>query len=173
MAQRKGPRLEGRNGDIWSRFVSGWTQERIAQKYEISQQRVSTIINTIRAEIPEEERQHVRTAVIERLDIAVSEAFDIMRTPHYVVSNAGKIVHDIVEYATDGDGNFLLDEHGNPKAAKLAKLIDDTPRLQAAQAIVKIDAERRKLLGLDQPAKVEHSGGVKYEVVGVDLEDLQ
>lgn len=168
MAQRKGPRLEGRNGEIWSRYVSGWTQERIADEYKISQQRVSTIINKIRAEIPEEERQHVRTAVIERLDIAVAEAFDIMRTPHYVVSNAGKIVHDILEYARDAEGHYLLDEHGNPKAVEIAKLVDDAPRLQAAQAIVKIDAERRKLLGLDSPTKLEHSGGVKYEITGLD-----
>ncbi|WP_017602199.1 sigma factor-like helix-turn-helix DNA-binding protein [Nocardiopsis lucentensis] len=168
MAQRKGPRLEGRDGEIWQRYIAGWTQERIATEYKIGQQRVSQIIKKVRESIPEEERNQVRTAVIERLDIAVAEAFDIMRTPHYVVSNAGKIVHDIIEYARDDDGNYLLDDHGNPKATEIAKLIDDAPRLQAAQAIVKIDAERRKLPGLDSPTKLEHSGGVRYEITGLD-----
>ena len=145
-------RLEGRNGKIWQKHLAGWTQERIAEHHTISQQRVSEIIREVRASITEEERDDVRLTVIDRLDMAVAEAHDIMRTRHYVVSNNGQLV---------------CDEEGVP-------LRDDGPRLQAAQAIVKFDAERRKLLGLDAPAKTEHSGKVAtYHVTGVDLDALR
>jgi len=153
MAQNKGPRLEGRNGRIWARYLAGWTQQRIADECGISQQYVSEIIREVRDSIPEEQREHLVTTEVERLDRALAEAFDVMETPHYVV-NAGKIVHEITEYAQDDDGNVLLDDDGNPKAAKLAKLLDDGPRLQAVDRIVKIGAERRRLLGLDEPQEL-------------------
>lgn len=146
MAQRDGPRLDGRNGDIWRLYLSGWSQARIAEHHGIGQQRVSQILREVRESIPEQDRQNVRTTVVERLDTMIAEAHEIMRSHHYVVSNSGKIV---------------CDEDGHP-------LRDDGPRLQAAKAIVQFDAERRKLLGLDSPTKLEHSGGVKYEITGLD-----
>ena len=146
MAQRKGPRLEGRNGEIWQAYLSGWTQTRIAESHNLSQQHVSDIIREVRESIPEEDLADVRTTIVERLDTLIAEAHDVLRSHHYVVSNAGKIVYD---------------ENGQP-------LRDDGPRLAAAKAIVGFDAERRKLLGLDSPTKLEHSGGVKYEITGLD-----
>jgi len=153
MAKHTGPRLEGRNGAIWDHYLGGWTQERIAEQHGITQSRVSQIIQDVRDSIPDEERQALITTEVERLDRVLVEAFDVLDTPHYVV-NAGKIVHEITEYAQDDDGNVLLDEDGNPKAAKLAKLLDDGPRLQAVDRILKISAERRRLLGLDEPQEL-------------------
>ena len=151
MAQSDNERLEGRDGEIWTQYISCWSQERIAAYHGISQSRVSRIIKKVRQSIPEEERETVRNAVIERLDMLVAAAAEIMRSHHYVVSNSGKIVYD---------------EDGVP-------LRDDGPRLAAAKAIAQFDTERRKLLGLDAPAKQEISGGVKYELIGVDPEDLR
>jgi transcriptional regulator with XRE-family HTH domain len=173
MAQQKGIRLEGRNGEIWARHVAGWTQERIADEYDISQQRVSRIISEIRNSIPEEERKHLIALSAERLDRALAAAFDVLGREHYVV-NGGCIVHEIVEYARDDDGNYLLDKDERPKAAKLAKLIDDGPTLAAIDRIAKLDTEYRKLFGLDAPTKTEHSGEiVTYRIDGVDLDQLR
>ncbi len=38
--------------------------------------------------------------------------------------------------------------------------------------IKSVDAEKRKLLGMDAATKVESTATVRYEVAGVDLEDL-
>jgi hypothetical protein len=50
---------------------------------------------------------------------------------------------------------------------------DDGPVLSAIDRIVRISESRRKLLGLDQPAKTQVSGGVTYEVVGINPDDLK
>lgn len=151
MPQNDTERLDGRNGHIWQQHIAGWTQERIAEYHGISQSRVSKIIKKVRESIPEEERTAVRTAVIERLDLAIAEAFEVMATHHYVVSNSGKIVEG---------------PDGQP-------LRDNGPRLAAAKTIAHLDAERRKLLGLDAPAKQEISGKVAtYRIEGVNVDDL-
>jgi transposase len=66
-------------------------------------------------------------------------------------------------------------QHGAVVQLDGQPLPDDGPVLAAADRLLKIeDARRRKgerrarLLGLDAPQKVETSGQVRYEVVGVD-----
>lgn len=49
---------------------------------------------------------------------------------------------------------------------------DDSPRLQALDQLRKINESWRRLDGTDRPAKVEHSGGITYEIIGVDPQDL-
>ncbi|MFI1472047.1 hypothetical protein [Streptomyces wuyuanensis] len=58
-------------------------------------------------------------------------------------------------------------------------LEDDAPILMAVDRLVRIEESRRKngesrrkLLGLDAPVKAQVSGGVTYEIVGVDLGKL-
>jgi hypothetical protein len=46
------------------------------------------------------------------------------------------------------------------------------PVLAAYKEMRSIAESYRKLEGLDQPTKVEQTGTVKYEVVGVELPDL-
>lgn len=77
------------------------------------------------------------------------------------------------EHITVSNGHVILD----PRTEQ--PLSDDAPVLQAADRLVKIEdarrrnAERRaKLLGLDAEQKVNVSGAVRYEVVGVNPEDL-
>ncbi|GAB3115657.1 hypothetical protein GCM10027160_23320 [Streptomyces calidiresistens] len=168
MAQNKGPRLEGRNGEVWRRYLSGWTQERIAAEHGITQSRVSRIIAEVRESIPEEDRQAVATTVIERLDRVVAEATAILERDHPVV-HQGRIVHDIVEYVRDEDGNISIGEDGNPLAAKVARLVDDSPKLQALDRILKADDARRRLLGLDAPRQTELSGTVTTTTVEPEL----
>lgn len=69
-------------------------------------------------------------------------AEDIINGTHPVVSN-GKVFRD---------------------------LEDAGPKLAAINALVKLDAQESDLLGLKAPVKseVDLSGGVRYEVVGVD-----
>lgn len=85
-----------------------------------------------------------------RLDELYVTALDILERDHVTVSN----------------GRVMYDDEGNP-------LLDDGPKLAALRELRQIRESFRKLHGLDQPAKVEHSGGVSYEIVGVDPGDLR
>ena len=51
-------------------------------------------------------------------------------------------------------------------------LLDDEIKLRAVDRYLRTRESFRKLLGVDKPAKVEMSGAVRYEVVGVDPADL-
>lgn len=88
------------------------------------------------------------------LDALYAEALAILQRNHVTVSH-GKII------------TCRNDDTGNDEP-----LLDDGPKLQAIQMALRVRESYRKLHGLDQPAKQEISGGVKYEVVGVDPEDL-
>lgn len=76
------------------------------------------------------------------------------------------------------DRNHVVVSHGkvitmvDPETGEEKPLLDDGPRLQAIQTALKIRDQYQNLHGLKQPAKVEHSGGVKFEIVGVDPQDL-
>lgn len=101
-------------------------------------------------------------AELDRLDALVDPINAVLTRKHVTVSN-GKVI-------------YLGDE----------PLEDDAPVLQAVDRLTRLSEARRsisatrtrtseslrKLLGLDQPAKVDVSGGVRYEIVGVDPEDL-
>lgn len=95
--------------------------------------------------------EELRAVELERLDGLARAAEEVLRRHHVVVSQ-GRVVRW---------GEEEGDKAGLP-------LEDDGPVLQAIDRLVKISAERRKLLGLDAATKVEHSGGVRYEVVGLD-----
>lgn len=172
MVQRKGERNDRRDRQIWERYLEGWTQQRIGEEFGLNQSHVSKIIAAVRESIPEEQRRPLVATEIARLDRALAEAFAILNDTHYQVTQSGKVAHDIVEYVTDDDGNVVLDGHGNPRAREVRKLEDPTPRLQAIDRILKIGAERRKMLGLDAPTKQQITGGLKYEIVGVDPSGL-
>jgi hypothetical protein len=90
----------------------------------------------------------------EELDALYAEACAILQRNHITVSH-GKII------------TWL-----NPETQQEEPLVDDGPKLQAIQVALRVRESYRKLHGLDQPAQVAVSGGVKYEVVGVDPADL-
>lgn len=68
MPQKDGPRLEGRNGEIWRGYLFGKTQEALAEEFGISQSRVSQVIAEVRESLPETDAQELRRADLERLD---------------------------------------------------------------------------------------------------------
>jgi hypothetical protein len=98
----------------------------------------------------------------ERLDELIKPVTAVMQAQHVVVSN-GRVV----------------ELEGQP-------IPDDAPVLQAVDRLTRLSAERRaiseqrrriseslrKLHGADAAQKLDVSGGLKYEVVGVDAADL-
>lgn len=90
----------------------------------------------------------------EELDVLYTEACAILQRNHVTVSH-GKVI-----------------TWRNPETNVEEPLLDDGPKLAAIQAALRIRESYRKLHGLDQPAQVAVSGGVTYEVVGIETEDL-
>lgn len=69
MPQKNGPRLDGRNGEIWRGYLFGITQEALAEEHGISQARVSQILSEVRNSLPETDLMELRRADLERLDV--------------------------------------------------------------------------------------------------------
>lgn len=74
----------------------------------------------------------IRGLMRERFDDYRQQAWRVLATKHYVVSTSGKLVYH--------------PETGQP-------LVDDGPILSAVATLLRIDAEERKMLGVDAPAR--------------------
>ncbi|CAL9351191.1 hypothetical protein SUDANB1_00464 [Streptomyces sp. enrichment culture] len=96
----------------------------------------------------------LRQVESEELDALYVMAMEIIERNHVMVSH-GRVV-----------------TMADPETGEEKPLLDDGPRLQAIQTALRIRDQYQNLNGLKQPAKVEHSGGVKFEIVGVDPQDL-
>jgi len=96
----------------------------------------------------EEPAADVRVLELERLDRMYETVMGVLERKHVTVSN-GKVV--------------TLDDE---------PIEDDGPVLAAVDRLLRIQERRAKLLGLDAEKKINLSGGVQYEIVGVSPEDL-
>lgn len=139
-------RLAGRNGDVWQAYLNGSTQDAIGQQYGLSQSRVSLILAEVRASIPAVVIDDIRAAEADRISALYAETMAIMRAHHPMVSiQRGEIIPGVE---------------------------DAGPRLAAIGLALKIHERVAKTYGTDAATKVETSGNVRYEVVGVDTDKL-
>lgn len=129
------PALAGRNGRIWKEFCRGASQAELAQKYNLSPQRISQIINETRDSIPFEER-----------DALVKQEMDLLRDLRKEVlelwdADAAPLIHGPrAEIVRDENDNVVRDHSG--RLAALARAESLTARLH-------------RVLGLDAPAKLD------------------
>jgi DNA-binding Lrp family transcriptional regulator len=92
----------------------------------------------------------LRELELERLD-ALQVALTTVLARRHVTISAGKVV---------------LDTDGQP-------YLDDGPVVAAAQALVRVQESRRKLLGLDEPARADVTARIHAEVYSVDALDRE
>lgn len=123
------PSLAGRNGRIWKEYCRGATQEELAEKYVLSQQRVSQIINQIRDETPFEER-----------DALVKQEVDLLRD----------LRKDVLEL-WDKPPNKAYAANGR----ELEGVEDHSGRIAAVKTAETLTARLHRVLGLDAPAKLD------------------
>lgn len=144
-------RLDGRNGEIWRAWVSGRTQEFIADKFGISQQRVNQIIALVREGIPEDAKKDWRLVALETLGHFHAEMVEIADSPPPPAFQGGEI---------------LKDENG-------AIVRDVSVRFQALDRVIKLQERAARMLGTDSPVAMEVGGELKVTVEAVDLDQLK
>lgn len=130
--------------------AQGWKLTAIAK--ELGFYDHSTVRQAIKRalrEIVQGPAEQLLALYMDRLEDIFSRAMEIADDDHVVVSH-GRIV-------TGADGQPLK---------------DNGPTLAAFREARAALADVRKMVGLDQPTQVQVSGGVRYEVVGVDPTDL-
>lgn len=151
----EGAALEGRDGEVY-RAVTVYrkSQERVAKEFGISQQRVSQILAEVRKQLPATD-----------LDIMRSESLELY-------ADLGRRALEIVDLTP---APLLAGKDGTPQIdPDTGKTIRDYGgRLKAMDMALKIDDQRRKLMGLDAATKAEVAGAVRFEIAGVDLDDLR
>lgn len=138
------------------RVVNRLTVQAIADREDppISQQRVSQILAEVRRKLPPPDVAKLR---------AQSEALheDIQRRAYELVELAGAPV------TAGKDGTIVFD----PESGEVVR--DYALRLAALKTALDADKELRKLHGLDAATKVESTATVRYEVAGLDPEQLR
>jgi hypothetical protein len=131
--------------------AQGWTYQRIADElgYATKTGALDAVRRAVR-EVVQGPAEKLVALHIERLETLYEAALEVLEADHVVVSH----------------GKIMKDDEGTP-------LKDTGPKLAAIREARATLDSFWTLTGMKKPAKVEHSGGVKYEVVGVDPEDLK
>lgn len=91
---------------------------------------------------------------IDRMEYLFAKAVEVLESDHVVVSH-GKVI-----------------TMADPATGEEKPLKDHAPALAAIREARQCLEAFQSLTGMKQPTKIEHSGGVKYEVVGVNPDDL-
>lgn len=120
--------------------------ERMGTSYQTAWSRVQRAYKAARADATDVAREFER----QRLDEMYRKAEEVSEKTHFVTAHGKVVTHP---------------ETGQP-------LVDPMPVLAAYKEMRQIAESYRKLEGLDQPTKVEQSGGLKVQIVGVDPADL-
>lgn len=126
----------------------GYRQDAIAATVGITPGRVSQIISEHYAKLAEEskaEAAHLRQIELERIDHLYQQLAPFaVRTPLFDPESGLPLT-----YRPDSEGNVYAAE--------------GPPSLAAIDALRRLSESRRKLLGLDAPAEVKHSGTVEHQ----------
>lgn len=130
------PSLAGRNGQIWKFYCRGMNQIALAEKFGVSQPRISQIINEVRDAIPIDERNDIVKAEVDLLRELRAEVLELWDAEAPNLVSNGRIMEGIKD-------------HGGRMAA-LARAESITARLH-------------KVMGVDAPAKVDLTLGNEEE----------
>ena len=151
---RRTRRLSDRDLEIWRAYCSGVTQETIGRRFGLDQSVISRTIQKVRDSIPEEDRQALvkrEVAFLDRIRAELMADFEAPLPPAF--NQAGRPLVD-------------------PTTGEIVR--DRASRYAALDRALKAVERHAKMLGLDQPAKVEASGTVvQYILLGVDDEELR
>lgn len=147
--------------DMYVLRCSGWTVAAIAGKYECSKPNVAKRLEAHRRTLPVVERQDRRQEIDGFYQAQLRKVTDIASLGPITAYSNGRPV------LVNPDWDESDDASARPEYAQ-----DYTVVLRATELAIKITGEIRKMYGLDEATKVEQSGTVTFELVGVPLEDV-
>jgi hypothetical protein len=153
MPQHDGPRLDGRDGEVWRAYLYGHTQEQIATDHGISQQRVSQIITEIRDSIPQASKTDAALLDLERLSMLLAGVMPAARDGETKASGAALRILERRAKMLGLDAteslSVVLERHrdleGQLVADALAAALD-VLGLTAEQRVAALGAAQRRLL---------------------------
>lgn len=150
------PTTVARDAEAAALRAKSWTYQQIADHLGITKSSAHEAVQRALADTLAEPAEALRTLELERLDGMWRAVQGVLERKHLTVSN-GRVVQIPNE------------------AGELVPVEDDAPILQAVDRLLKIQERRAKLLGLDIPVKqqIEVDGGIRYEVIGVDIEAMR
>lgn len=119
----------------------GYTYTQIGEALGVTRQAAHVAVQRAIRDIPTEGAHETRQMELAKLDRLERYYHTVLGATHFKVGNTGKIV---------------LDDAGAP-------ILDEGPRMDAANGILKVQAQRARLLGLNAPT-VTHSELVVYDV---------
>jgi hypothetical protein len=135
-------------------YSRGYSYRKIAAELGIDVKTAYTDVQAAMRAVIEEPAKEARDKLRARLEYLYERAAEVADREHVTVSH-GKVI--TTRDAETGEDTPLL---------------DDAPVLQAIDRMNRIIERLAQLDGLNAPQQVNLSGGVRYEVVGVDAEDL-
>jgi predicted DNA-binding protein YlxM (UPF0122 family) len=106
----------------------GLSYRQIAERQGVSQSTAYDRVKRALAAVPVEAVRELRQVELERLDMLVAKAWQVLEDTHPYVTREGKVLED---------------------------LEDAGPVLQAITTLQRLSESRRKLLGLDAPTRTE------------------
>lgn len=151
---------EERDREIWRLHVQGMSQAKIGQRFGIGQPSVSHVIQRMRGRIPRVSREELRADLAEQLH-------EVRARMHRIMDMEGA---PLVKVGTDPEGGTRVVYVRDPETAELVR--DYGAQIKAADQIVRTQTRLAQLMGADDPVRVETTGTVRYEIVGVNTEDL-
>ncbi|MEU5596829.1 hypothetical protein [Streptomyces sp. NPDC020298] len=133
--------------DYWSQ--GGLTYAEVGKHFGISKWAAISAVQRAVREVVQEAGEKALRVHLDRMEYLFAKAVEVVEADHVVVSH----------------GKVVCDAKGNP-------LRDHAPVLSAINSARQCLESVQSLTGMKKPAKVEHSGGVTYQLVGVDPQDL-
>lgn len=147
--------IEDRDAEIfYLRRIERWTERKLAERFGLSQQRISQICAVAQAKLPP-----IDLGAIQRQALEVHE--DVIRRAYEVANLRGAPI------TAGKDGDIVLD----PEDQSVVR--DYSALLAALKVVNQSVAEIRKLQGLDAAQRIDTTATVKYIIEGVDPEDLK
>lgn len=165
-----------RDADMALMRSRGHSYREIAAHFGVAHSTAHEAVQRALTAARQEAGEQAREMEIARLDRWQAKVEQTLENEHIVISH-GRVVRRRV---TDVDGNWVqLVRDGQPVTNTEGEPVyveeeirDDSAIHQAVSTLLKISQRRSALLGLDAPTKVEQSGTVKYELVGVPDDEM-
>ena len=132
-------RLAGRRAESYRLYISGWTQTKIAARFEIDQSTTSEDLRIYRLSLPPADRDAIRKDHLAQLHAIRASMAELVAKEGAPVT-AGK------------DGDIVRD----PDTSQVVR--DYSLRIAATDRLLKVLEREAKQLGLDEASKVEVSG---------------